>query len=541
MKTPLTDLEIIDNWNKEPAPLLEILHTFQERDGWLTEKVIRKIADRCKLPLADLYGTLSFYDYFSLEPDRKEDLHQCLGPVCLIKAENKVSTDSCSPSCLGRCDQGDPFFQFYHSHKPSGIDSVALPVENPGNFEECVFKNIRQPGISDIKIYQNFNGYQAFIKALDEQDPKKIISEIEASGLKGRGGAGFPTGEKWRLVSEADNGPKSIVCNADEGEPGCFKDRALLYHNPHLIIEGMCLAALATGASRGFIYLRFEYPEVFEVLSKALQELRDSGLLGNKIKGTDFSFQIYLRRGAGAYICGEEGALLNSLEGKRPFTRNKPPFPVTNGFEDLPTVVNNVETLAAVPHIINNRAEWYRGLGLKDNEGTKVISLSGDIMRPGNYEIPFGLPLKTLLYEWAGGLRNGRSLQLVTMAGVSGGFLAGEDIEVCLDESGIREKGSFLGAGGVIVLDDSRDPLAFTIRVMEFFAHESCGKCVPCRSGTRILSETLKELKKSKLGFDEDKMQHICDAMLATSACGLGMAAPNILKSLQKYYPELCS
>ena len=224
--------------------------------------------------------------------------------------------------------------------------------------------------------------------------PANVIELIVDSKLAGRGGAGFPTGLKWKSVAEAPGEPKTIVCNADEGEPGCFKDRAILDYDPHAVVEGMTLAAYATGAERGFIYLRYEYPETLNILARAIAEAEEAGFVGDCILGTDFNFQIHIRRGAGAYICGEEGSLLNSLEGKHPFPRNRPPYPVTHGFENLPTAVNNVETLVSVPQILRRGAEWYRGLGLNGHAGTKVISLSGDIQRPGNYEVPFGLPLK---------------------------------------------------------------------------------------------------------------------------------------------------
>ena len=321
--------------------------------------------------------------------------------------------------------------------------------------------------------------------------PAEVIEVITESKLAGRGGAGFPTGLKWQGVSEAPSNPKTIVCNADEGEPGCFKDRAILDHDPHAVIEAMVLAAYATGATRGFIYLRYEYPETLDTLARAITEAEEAGFLGERILDAGFSFHIYLRRGAGAYICGEEGSLLNSLEGKHPFPRNRPPYPVTHGYDNLPTVVNNVETLAAAPQIMRRGADWYRNLGMNGHAGTKVISLSGDIQKPGNYEVPFGLPLQTLLYDWAGGAPEGRSIQAVTMAGLSGGFLAGEDLNVTLDEPSVGKVGAMLGAAGIIVFDDSRDIIEMARHAMEFFAEESCGKCFPCRIGTQRLTERL--------------------------------------------------
>ena len=302
-------------------------------------------------------------------------------------------------------------------------------------------------------------------------------------------------------------------------------------HDPHSMLEGMLLAAHASGATRGFIYLRYEYPETEGILQRAIDEA--------DAKGYTKHCKLYIRRGAGAYICGEEGSLLNSLEGKHPFPRNKPPFPVTHGFEALPTVVNNVETLASVPHIVLNGAEWYRGLGLNGHPGTKLISLSGDVQRPGNYEVPMGLPLQTLLNEWAGGPRSGRKIVAVTMAGLSGGFLAGDDLDVTLDDPCIKKRDSFLGAGGIMVFDDSRDMVEVARQAMSFFAHESCGKCFPCRIGTQRITERLSGAAGP--GVPEVWLQEVQDigaTMKATSACGLGIAAPLVSESLIRYFPK---
>jgi NADH:ubiquinone oxidoreductase subunit F (NADH-binding) len=313
----------------------------------------------------------------------------------------------------------------------------------------------------------------------------------------------------------------------------------VLDHDPFAVIEGMTIAAYATGATRGFLYLRYEYPHTLRVLETALQQAYDAGLLGQNILGANFSFDLYIRRGAGAYICGEEGSLLNSLEGKHPFPRNRPPYPVTHGFENLPTAVNNVETLASVPQIMRREPAWYHGLGLGDHAGTKVISLSGDIQRPGNYEVPFGLPLRTLLYEWAGGPLLGRSIQAVTMAGLSGGFLAGEALETAtIDEPSIRSKGSMLGAAGMIVFDDSRDMVAVAHNAMEFFAHESCGKCFPCRIGTQRLTERLNGGGPGEMETWLAEVNDISQTMKAVSACGLGVAAPLVVESLVRFFPE---
>ena len=541
-----TDQELAERWRREPAPLLPLLHAFHDRDGFLSEEALRAVAAALAIPLAELYGTVTFYHHFSRTPGGHLAPRVCTGPICSLRGSQMLLDQlqgAVPMPCAGRCDAPIPVLRDGRILAGARADALSpvpslLPLPNPGAIEECVFAQLREPGRATLAGYTRTGGYEGLRKALGLA-PTALVQLLTDSKLAGRGGAGFPTGLKWKAVAEASGKPKSIVCNADEGEPGCFKDRAVLDYDPHALIEGMLIAAYATGATRGFIYLRYEYPETFHILEQALDEARQAGLLGEKILGSPLSFQLYLRRGAGAYICGEEGALLNSLEGKRPFPRNRPPFPVTHGFEDLPTAVNNVETLASVPQILRRGADWYRGLGLNGQAGTKLISLSGDIQRPGNYEIPLGLPLRTLLHEWAGGPQPGRSIQALTMAGLSGGFLAGADLDTTLDEPGIRAKGSFLGAGGIMVFDDRRDMVAVAHSAMAFFAEESCGKCFPCRIGTQRLSERLSGVAGPReLPAWIAEVNDMGRTMKALSACGLGMAAPHITESLLRYFPD---
>ena len=544
------DRDLIDKWRDEPAPLLPMLHAFHDRDGWLTEDALRSVSDGLKIPLAELFGTVTFYHHFSREALGREMPRVCDGPVCRFHGDNDLikQLNAKPMPCAGRCDGPVPVLKGTEVLIGNSADNLKpepspLPPPNPGGIEECVFAHIRETDRATLEGYRKTGGYSAIEKVLADS-PEHLVALITKSKLAGRGGAGFPTGKKWQMVAEATGNPKTIVCNADEGEPGCFKDRALLDYDPHATLEGMILTALATGATRGFIYLRYEYPDTQAILERAITEAQAAGLLGKSISGkAGFDFEIYVRRGAGAYICGEEGSLLNSLEGKHPFPRNRPPFPVTHGFEDLPTVVNNVETIAAVPPIVNRGADWYRSLGLGDHAGTKVVSLSGDILRPGNYEVPFGLPLKTLLHDWVGGPLAGQTIQAVSMAGLSGGFLGGSDLdEVTLDEPSIRSKGSFLGAAGIMVFDDRRNMVDVAHNAMAFFAEESCGKCFPCRIGTHRLTE---RLNGSAGPTDEttwrEEVDDIGKTMMATSACGLGIAAPNITESLVKYFPEQVS
>lgn len=533
-----TNQNLIDRWKDQPAPLLPLLHAFHDRDGFLSEDAIRAVSDGLSTPLADLYGTVTFYHHFSRIPDGLNSPRVCTGPVCCLRGGHEILAalrkDGATPMpCSGRCDQPVPVLFGAETRVGPSADALRpspsrVPVANPGGHEECVFRGIREPGRASLAGYGEYAG---LLKAR-ELSQDAVLEVVSESKLAGRGGAGFPTGIKWGAVRDAEGGPKAIVCNADEGEPGCFKDRAIMDHDPHQLIEGMAIAAHATGATLGFIYLRYEYPETHAILAGALSEAEAAGYIGS-------DFQIHIRRGAGAYICGEEGSLLNSLEGKHPFPRNRPPFPVTHGFEDQPTAVNNVETLASVPPILENGAAWYRDLGIGDHAGTKLVSLSGDIQRPDNYEVPLGLPLSTLLYDWAGGPSDGRTIQAVTMAGLSGGFLAGDDLDVTLDEPSIRSKGSFLGAAGIIVFDDTRDMVEVAHGAMEFFAEESCGKCFPCRIGTQRITERLAGSAGPDTLTDwQSEIADISTVMKATSACGLGMAAPLVVESLIRYFPD---
>jgi NADH-quinone oxidoreductase subunit F len=542
-----TDSALIAHWRDQPAPLLPLLHAFHGRDGYLSQAAVRAVSEALRIPLADLYGTVTFYHHFSREPGGHQETRVCDGPICKLKGCDQLidELDNAVPMpCAGRCDDPIPVLigdRYLRATPGQTLEETPapLPVPNPGGRQECSFASIREPGRATLAGYRKGGGYTGLVRAVNEMDTEAILAAIDGSGLTGRGGAGFPTGRKWRAVVEAPGDPKTIVCNADEGEPGCFKDRVLMDYDPHAVLEGMAIAARATGAVRGFIYLRYEYPHTLPILEQAIAEAREAGFLGEGILDADFHFEVYVRRGAGAYICGEETSLLNSLEGKHPFPRNRPPYPVTHGFEDKPTVVNNVETLASVPQIIARGADWYAGLGHGEHKGTKIISLSGDVRRPGNFEIPIGLPLKELLEDWAGGPVDGRRFQAVTMAGLSGGFLGEANFDVTLDEPCLRARGSFLGAGGVMVFDDTRNMVEIARQAMSFFAHESCGKCFPCRIGTQRLTERLAgEAGPEDAAEWKREVDDLGLAMASLSACGLGVAAPLITQSLLNAFPD---
>lgn len=544
-----SDQQIIDRWKDEPAPLLPVLHAFHDRDGYLSDDALRSVSAGLRIPIAELYGTVTFYHHFSREPGGLRNRRVCTGPICKLRGAGRLlrdlrGTGATAMPCAGRCDDPIPVLEGHTTL--AGTTSRKLrqtpspmPPANPGRIEECVFAAIREADRPTLRGYERTGGYSGLTNVVSGLKPEDVIAVVGDAGLAGRGGAGFPTNLKWKAVLEAPGTPKYVVCNADEGEPGCFKDRAIMDYDPHAVIEGMIIAGFATGASLGIIYLRYEYPETMAILERAIAESRRSGYLGRDILGSRFSFDVHVRRGAGAYICGEEGSLLNSLEGKHPFPRNRPPFPVTHGFNDLPTAVNNVETLASVPHIFEHGPDWYRALGVNGHAGTKIISLSGDVQRPGNYEVPMGMELRTLLHDWAGGPRRGRTIKAVTMAGLSGGFLAGDDLEVTLDDPTLKSRGSFLGAGGVMVFDDSRNMVDAAHDAMEFFAEESCGKCFPCRIGTQRLTERLNGDAGPRVVMDWiDEVTDIGRTMKAVSACGLGLAAPLITESLLRYFPK---
>jgi NADH-quinone oxidoreductase subunit F len=543
-----SDTELIARWKQEPAPLLPILHAFHDRDGYLSDEALGEIAMNLRIPLADLFGTVTFYHHFSREPGGLEAPRVCTGPICKMNGADALLDGllgAIPMPCAGRCDDPVPVLRGNETLVGISPDSLEarpspVPPPPPTEVEECVLYGVRGRERASLDGYQNGGGYDALREIMAPgRGSEELVELVTDSGLLGKGRDGSPTGAKWKAVASAPGNPKTIVCNATEGEPGCFKDRCILDHDPHAVIEGMTLAAFATGASRGFIYLRYEYPETEKALDGAITAAYEAGLLGEGILGTQFTFDLFLRRGAGGYICGEETSLLNSLEGKHPIPRNRPPFPVTHGFEGSPTVVNNVETLASVPPIVRLGPRWYRSLGRGDHAGTRVISLSGDVTRPGNYEVPVGLPLQELIHEWAGGPGEGRTVQAVTMAGLSGGFLAGADLDVTLDEPSVRAKGSFLGAGGIMVFDDTRNMVEVSRQAMSFFAHESCGKCLPCRIGTRRLAELLAGTAGAKESAPWiDEVVDLGRTMVETSLCGLGTSAPLITESLLRYFPE---
>ncbi len=403
---------------------------------------------------------------------------------------------------------------------------------NPVRFRETriVLKNIHHPHSERIETYLKAGGYQALEKVLKEMSPQEVIREVERSRLVGRGGAAFPTGLKWKFAREAKGIPKYVVCNADEGEPGTFKDRQILEKDPHLLLEGMAICGYAVGASQGSIYIRGEYFQAYRILKEALKEAEERRFLGKKILGKDFSFSISLYRGAGAYVCGEETALLDSLEGKKGYSRLKPPFPALEGFQNKPTVLNNVETLANIPDIILKGAQWFLKIGHHMTPGTKIYCLSGDIRKAGYYELPTGIRLKRLLLDYGKGVRG--ELKAILPGGVSSSFLTRNDLSVTLDWPSVAQQGSSLGSGAMIILNDTHCMVDIAKRCAQFFAHESCGKCTPCREGTKRAKEILTNISLGKGGSSDLKLLcELREVMYDTSQCGLGQVALDAIKS----------
>ncbi len=396
-----------------------------------------------------------------------------------------------------------------------------------GNEIRIGLKNIGKVNPESIDDYIKLGGYEAYRKAL-EMLPDDIIAEIEKSGLRGRGGAGFPTGIKWKYTKASDKHPKYVVCNADEGEPGTFKDRSMMELDPHTYIEGLMISAVAIRALKGYIYIRGEYTKSIERTYIALNQAREKGLLGKDILGTDFSFDIEVKLGAGSYLCGEEFTLIESLEGKRGNPRYKPPFPAEKGVFSQPTIVNNVETLTHVPAIIKNGADWYKQYGTEKSPGTKIFTISGDVKKPGYYEVEMGIPLGDIIYDFGGGIKNDKKLKSVIIGGAAGTFFPEKYLDTKMDFDYPKERGGVMGSGAVIVLDEDKSIYEMLVNVLEFFKHESCGKCVPCRVGSSHLVMMIEKLKDATDRRSKEvilnKMLDLATSMEKDSLCALGQS-----------------
>ena len=392
----------------------------------------------------------------------------------------------------------------------------------------------------DIDEFIARNGYEGLGKALTEMTPQEVISEVTASGLRGRGGAGFPTGVKWGLCAKNEADQKYVVCNADEGDPGAFMDRSIMEGDPHSIIEAMAICGYAIGATKGLVYIRAEYPLAIERLQIALGQARESGLLGTDILGSGFNFDIELRYGAGAFVCGEETALIHSMEGQRGEPTFKPPFPAVSGYLNKPTNVNNVETFANIPIIITKGADWFAGIGSEKSKGTKVFALAGQINNVGLIEVPMGTTLRDIIYEIGGGIKNNREFKAVQTGGPSGGCLTSKHLDTPIDYESLMAAGSMMGSGGLVVMDETSCMVAIAKFYLEFTCEESCGKCSPCRIGNKRMLEILDKITKGNGTMqDLQELRNLADVIKDTALCGLGQTSPNpVLSTLDNFWDE---
>ncbi len=466
------------------------------------------------------------------------------GPVMTVYPEDifyeKVKVDDVPLIVEEHFIKGRPVQKLMYK-EPLKKQTIPLMKEIPF-FSLQVLRALRNKGLVDAEKIEEYiarDGYQAAAKALTEMTPAQVVDEIKRSGLRGRGGAGFPTGLKWELCARVKDDNKFILCNGDEGDPGAFMDRSVMEADPHVVLEGMIIGAKAISANKGYIYVRAEYPLAVHRLQLAINQAREYGLLGDNILGTGFNLDIEIYQGAGAFVCGEETALMRSIEGKRGMPRPRPPFPAQKGLWDKPSVLNNVETYANIPQIILNGADWYRSLGTEKSTGTKVFALSGAISNIGLIEVPMGIPLRKIIFDIGGGVPKGRKFKAVQLGGPSGGCIPEHLLDTPVTYEDIVQTGAIVGSGGMVVMNDLNCMVSVAKFFLEFTAEESCGKCPPCRIGTTVMLDLLTKITegKGKKG-DIELLQDLCGDIIATSLCGLGQTAPNPVLTTIKYFRD---
>ncbi|HEY0307275.1 MAG TPA: NADH-quinone oxidoreductase subunit NuoF [Acidobacteriaceae bacterium] len=496
------------------------------------------------------------------------ELNVCEGTGCMsqhsdrlhdaLTAEAAASGKKChvrKTGCMGLCAAGplvlvDPSETLYGgAHEGDAKEIIASlggkPVEKLQTHLEKYFKGqhhivLENSGHIDpekIDEYISHDGYQALMKALTQMDPQTVIEQISKSGLRGRGGGGFPTGLKWGMVAKAKGTQKYVICNGDEGDPGAFMDRSVLESDPQRVIEGMAIAAYAVGASKGYVYVRAEYPLAVSRLTASLREARKRGFLGSNICGTNFAFDIEIRLGAGAFVCGEETALIASIEGERGQPRVRPPYPANSGLWKCPTLLNNVETFANIAPIIRKGPEWYSSIGTDKSKGTKVFALTGKITHTGLIEVPMGMSLREIIFDIGGGIPGGHKFKAVQTGGPSGGCIPEDHLDLQVSYEALIGVGSMMGSGGMIVMDDTSCMVNVAKFFMEFCMTESCGKCIPCRAGTAQMHALLNKICNGEATHaDLDLLIDLCDVVKNSSLCGLGMTAPNPVLSTLRYF-----
>jgi NADH-quinone oxidoreductase subunit F len=552
--------------------LLPALHALQSRAGWISDGGLNYVCERLTVPPAEAYGVATFYAMFSVEPKPKTVLHICDDLACRIAgADELIKGVSAEPGsdradqvvrspCLGLCERAPAALLQIAGESPSetGIGSVTPETLDPfrhggawtigGGDGPSSTPQLQDPATRDrlrllsrvgivngssLHEYRDHDGYAALAKAV-ELGPERVVQTVTEAKLLGRGGAAFPTGVKWKAVADQAVTPHFIVANADESEPGTFKDRVVMEHDPFALIEALTIGGFATGAEKGYVYIRGEYPFAASMLRNGIDEARAAGLLGDDVMDSGFRFDIELRRGAGAYICGEETALFESIEGKRGEPRNKPPFPVTHGLFGKPTAINNVETLINVLEIMRIGADAYSEIGTADSTGPRLFCLSGHVERPGVYEHDHGITLRQVL-DAAGGIRDARPLQAVLLGGAAGVFVGPDELDIRMTFEDARAGGYTLGSGVVMAFDDTVDLTDICLRIARFFRDESCGQCVPCRVGTVRQEEALHRLASGRpLGSADRDLALLTDiggVMRDASICGLGQTASSAISS----------
>jgi NADH:ubiquinone oxidoreductase subunit F (NADH-binding)/NADH:ubiquinone oxidoreductase subunit E len=536
------------------ATIMDDLRAIQARHGYLLAQELRALAERTGTPLYHLQGVASFYPHFRLEPPPAVDVRVCTDLSCHLNgaehlrrsvAERVASLGRAdvtvrTVSCLGQCDRAPA----------ASVNDVILTRLAPEPLYAAVEDALagRPPAPRPdtgpapalrLDPYAGGGRYGAVRTLLAGGDVGGVLAALREAGLRGMGGAGFPTATKWEIVRQAPGDVKYVVCNADESEPGTIKDRFLLEHAPHLVLEGMMVAALVTGARHGIVYIRHEYERQREILAAAIEACRAEGLLGPDVLGSGAAFDISIFVSPGGYICGEESALLEALEGKRAEPRNKPPFPGTHGLYNRPTVINNVETFADVPGILVNGVAWWKARGRSGSAGLKVVGVSGHVARPGVYEVPMGVPMREVIFDHAGGVRGGRPLKAFAPSGPSSGFLPPALLDVPVDFQALARAGSMLGSGAVVVCSDEACMLDLALNAVRFFKAESCGKCVPCRVGSAKMADLLAEVAAGRgRPADVDLIAELSDTLAATSICGLGQVVPNPIRSVLTHFRE---
>ena len=551
---------------KGRSALLPALHAAQNLYGYVPEPVAALVANSLGVPLADVYGVIDFYTMLYKEPVGEVIVRVCGDPSCALQGSDAVTKALCQhwqvgldqvsadgkvsierAPCLGLCDQAPAALvgniAYGHLDPAFAPAKVMAPRERSssviGGTKRLLTANCGQGQPTSLDEYLASGGYRGLQKTL-QVSPADVITTLKSSGLVGRGGAAFPTGLKLEGTAMAPGSPKYVVCNADESEPGTFKDRVLMEHDPQRLLEGIIIAGYAVGARNGYIFVRGEYPQAYAALQHALSEAQNAGYLGEAILGSDFNFEIELRLGAGAYICGEETALFEAIEGKRGLPRLKPPFPTTQGLFGKPTAINNVETLCNLPYIMENGAAAYRALGTQKSPGTKLFCVSGDVKQPGLYETPFGISLRELLFELAGGMRAEHGIKAILVGGAAGAFALETDLDVQLSFEHMQAARLPLGSGMLMVIDQSRDIYDVLVRLARFFAHESCGKCYPCQLGTQRQHEILERLARGDiLPGDLERLADVGWTMTDSSLCGLGQTAATAVLSAMDHWPEL--